>query len=155
MNKIDNFRYRIFLPPQLFRQCPAKLFIPRLAQQRKHILLVGFHAGLVKGIDGGHIAGDAAGHLEETDHGGEAFLISLRDLDDDVRHTAGNMRLAYRIEKAAAPFSFSGRAKLTGRGLRIDFETDAPPCVRTGGAMMNVWRLNGTVRDNTVSKCGY
>ena len=76
-------------------------------------------------------------------------------LDGAEKVSDTELRLAYRIEKAAAPFSFSGRAKLTGRGLRIDFETDAPPDVATHGAMMEIWRLKGVERDQKGTRCGY
>ena len=76
-------------------------------------------------------------------------LVGAEKVDDRT------LRLLYRTVNNTNAYSFTGTARLTGHGVRLDFETDAPPCVRTGGAMMNVWRLNGTVRDNTVSKCGY
>src|SRR5699024_2255584 len=52
------------------RSCILFSLIPSisgLAQQVEHVLLVGLHAGLVEGVDPGHVARDAAGKLEEVD----------------------------------------------------------------------------------------
>ncbi len=49
--------------------------IPRLAQKGVHIVLVGLHPRLVKGVDPQQIAGDAAGELEEVDQRPQAPLV--------------------------------------------------------------------------------
>ena len=41
------------------------------AKEMEHIILVGFNAGLVKGVDADQLGGESAGGFEEEDQGAE------------------------------------------------------------------------------------
>ena len=69
---------------QLFQQSLPQFFIAGLAQQGEHVLLIGLHAGLVKGIHVQQIAAQAAGILEEVDQLAQGMGVLAAGLDDDV-----------------------------------------------------------------------
>lgn len=60
-------------------------------KEGKHVALVGFHAGLVEGIDTEDVAADAASFLEEVDELAEIFLLDSGDGHEDVGHSAVNV----------------------------------------------------------------
>ena len=68
-----------FLKTKAGFQLRAALFIAGLAQQREHVLLVGFHAGLVEGIHAQQVAGQTAGLLEEVAQVAEVVGVRLRN----------------------------------------------------------------------------
>ena len=62
--------------------------IARLAEEGKHVLLVGFHTGLVERIHAKYEARDAAGALEEVDELAEVVGIEFGHDDAEVGHAA-------------------------------------------------------------------
>ena len=71
---------------QPLAQLFALLLVARLAEQREHILLVGFHAGLIERIDPERITAHAAGLLEEIEQRSQIILVELGQLDPDIGH---------------------------------------------------------------------
>ncbi|HOE61969.1 MAG TPA: hypothetical protein PLZ74_10165 [Kiritimatiellia bacterium] len=72
------------------------------------------------------------------------------------RAANGRLRIAYEITNASGTnFPFSAEAYLTGHGFAVDFVSEIPPCFRSGGQMVEVFRLNDTGRSQQVTKCGY
>lgn len=67
----------------------------------------------------------------------------------------GRIRVAYAATDAGTNFPFAAEASLTGHGFAVDFAARIPSGVRSGGQMVEVFRLNGTRRDSQVTKCGY
>lgn len=67
------------------------------------------------------------------------------------------LRLAYRIDHDVSNGvrRLEAVATRTGHGFQVDFTGDFAPSVKSGGQMIEVARLNGTVRDATVTKCGF
>lgn len=69
----------------------------------------------------------------------------------------GTLLVSYRIDNDAsnAVRRLDAAATLTGHGFRVDFTGDFAESVKSGGQMLEVVRLNGTARDQAVTKCGY
>lgn len=69
----------------------------------------------------------------------------------------GALVVAYRLDNdvSNAVRRLDAVATLTGHGFRLDFTGDFAASVKSGGQMLDVVRLNGTVRDQTVMKCGF
>ena len=58
------------------------------AQESKHVLLIGLHAGLVEGVDLQHVAADAAGELKEIEELAQSAGIHLGAAQDHGRSAA-------------------------------------------------------------------
>ena len=76
-----------------------------LAEHLEHILLVRLDAGLVEGVDAGHVAGDGAGELEEADELRIAGLVAALHAHADVGHAAGDVRGLEGTGKLVSDFS--------------------------------------------------
>lgn len=89
--------------------------------------------------------------------GGVRFKLSppVAKLVGAEKVSAKELRLTYSLSNTATEFDFRAKAFLTGRGLRLDFETDAPPDIKTHGAMLDIRQINGTKRKNMITGCGY
>ena len=72
-------------------ECSLHVLIAGLAEQREHVLLVAFDAGLIERIDAEHIAGNCTCLLEEVDQPAEGFLSGIIELKDDIRNAALGM----------------------------------------------------------------
>ena len=62
----------------------------------EHELFIGLHARLIERVHALHIAGNAAGKLEETYELGKAGLRHVRDLNGEIGDAALDMRGLYR-----------------------------------------------------------
>ena len=89
--------------------------------------------------------------------GGVRFKFSppVAKMTSAVKVSDRELRILYTLANTTNEFRFGAKALLTGHGLRLELETDAPPQIKTHGAMMDIWRLKGAVRKDEVTKCGY
>ena len=67
------------------------LFVAGLAEEVEHVLLVGFNAGLVEGVDIKEETGDAAAFFEEVDELTEVVLVDAWHDDAEVGYAAIDM----------------------------------------------------------------
>ena len=89
--------------------------------------------------------------------GGVRFIFSppVARMENAAKVSDRELRIVYSLANTTNEFRFGAKACLTGHGLRLEFATDAPPSIKTHGAMMEIWRLKGTVRDQKARGCGY
>ena len=73
-------------------QLRPALLIAGLAQQREHILLIGFNAGLVEGVYVQQIAGQAAGIFKKVNQPAESSGALALRLQDQVGDAALTVR---------------------------------------------------------------
>ena len=91
-------------------QLCLSLFISGLAEEREHIFLVRFNAGLVEGVYTEQVTGNGASFLEEIYEIAEIVCASGIKLEHDIRNAAVGMR-EHRTEESLLIYGIYGFAR--------------------------------------------